>query len=76
MAELTLEERVLALEQQMAALRTGEDKKGRNKDWRRTIGMFTGDEGMLELFEEAMKIRQQDRKEARQHSPPRRRTKT
>ena len=38
------------------------------EDWRRTIGMFTDDPGMLEVFEEAMKIREADRERARRGS--------
>jgi hypothetical protein len=42
------------------------------KDWRRTIGAFTDDVGMQEIFKEAMKIREQDRKRTRAKKPPKR----
>ncbi len=62
MAQLALEKRVAVLEQQVAQLSAnGAAAKPGEKDWRRTIGMFTGDEGMLQLFEEALKIREADR---------------
>jgi hypothetical protein len=35
------------------------------KDWKRTVGMFTNDEGMKQLFQEALKIREKDRRQAR-----------
>jgi hypothetical protein len=38
------------------------------KDWKRTIGIFTGDAGMKQLFEEALRIRAQDRRQARLRS--------
>ena len=37
----------------------------RKKDWRRTVGMFTDNPGVLELFADAQKIRKADRKKAR-----------
>jgi hypothetical protein len=44
----------------------------RAKDWRRTIGMFTDNPGMKELFAEAMRLREADRGKARrrQHKKP------
>jgi len=38
---------------------------GHVKDWRRTVGMFTDDPGMKELFAEAIKLREADRRKAR-----------
>ena len=35
------------------------------KDWRSTLGMFTGDPVMRELDEEGRKIREAEREEAR-----------
>jgi uncharacterized protein (DUF433 family) len=35
------------------------------KDWRRTIGMFTDDPGMQELFRDALRLREEDRKRTR-----------
>jgi hypothetical protein len=50
-----LEKRVAQLELQVAKLQselsTSPPKHG--KDWRRTIGMFTDDPGMTEIFEES-----------------------
>jgi hypothetical protein len=68
MAQRPLEERVAALERAVAELREAFANGARPKDWRRTIGMFSGDPGMLEIFEEAMKIREADRARARRRS--------
>jgi hypothetical protein len=40
MAEATLEERVATLEQLVAQLMHTSERTARQKDWRRTIGMF------------------------------------
>ena len=68
-----LEQRVAALERDVADLKRSMAGGGngaavdRTKDWRRTIGMFTGDEVMQQVFEEAMKLREADREKARRH---------
>jgi hypothetical protein len=69
MPPLSLEDRVTALEHELAHLKSRR-VIGREKDWRRTIGMFTDNPGMKELFAEALKLREADRKSAR---PPRQR---
>jgi hypothetical protein len=70
----SLEKRVTQLELQLAKLqselRTSPPKPG--KDWRRTIGMFTDDPGMTEIFEEARKIREVDRRKTRPSATKRR----
>jgi len=60
----TLEERVAKLERTMAELLT-KPREPRRDDWRKTIGMFTGDAVMREIDDEALKIREKDRQEAR-----------
>jgi hypothetical protein len=75
MAEPTLEDRVKALEREVADLRKHLTNGTRSKDWRRTIGMFAGDEMMKEIFDEALKIREKDREKARQRNQPKQRTK-
>jgi hypothetical protein len=65
MARQTLEKRVAALERQVAELKVAVESKGRSKDWRRTVGMFSGDEVMKQIDEEARKIRETDRRRAR-----------
>jgi hypothetical protein len=47
--------------------------KGVGKDWRRTIGIFTDDEGMKSVFQEALKLRDADRKKARSRTARQRR---
>lgn len=64
MAEANLEQRVAALEQQVAELQAALIKGGRKKDWRRTIGMFTGDPVMKRIDKEARKYREEDRRKA------------
>jgi hypothetical protein len=39
-------------------------RKKRTKNWRPTIGIFTDDEGMKQLFAEALRIREKDRQRA------------
>jgi hypothetical protein len=57
-----LEERVAALEQQVSTLLAAQSNGGREKDWRRTLGMFTGDEVMRAIDEEALRYREEDRR--------------
>ncbi len=67
MAELTLEslaKRVEILEQQLAA------SQPKEKDWRRTIGMFADSEFMASVQEEAAKIREADREAGRNSQSP------
>jgi hypothetical protein len=65
MAKSNLEERVAALEREVAELREALANGGPKKDWRRTIGMFTGDEVMKQIDEAARKFREADRERAR-----------
>ena len=64
MPTLSLEQRVAALEQELAELRS-ERRPRRGKDWRRTIGMFTDKPEMAAVFAEAQKLREADRNKAR-----------
>jgi hypothetical protein len=64
MPPLSLEQRVAVLEQELSELKSRRGN-GRDKDWRRTVGMFTDNPGMKELFSEAMKLREADRSKAR-----------
>jgi hypothetical protein len=64
MTQTLLEKRVAALEQEVAGLKATLATKP-HKDWRRTIGMFSDDPGMLQIFHEAMKIREDDRRRTR-----------
>ena len=74
MAQSLLEKRVAALEQEVAGLKASLGTQPR-KDWRRTIGMFSDDPGMLEIFQEAMKIREDDRRRTRPKSARKRKAK-
>ena len=68
MSNATLNERLTALEREVAELKALLTTGDRPKDWRRTVGMFTDDEGMQELFAEAMKLREKDRARARRRN--------
>lgn len=74
MASGSLEKRVAQLELRVAKLQseltTSPPRNG--KDWRRTIGMFTDDPGMKDIFEEARKIREADRRKTRAPTAKRR----
>jgi hypothetical protein len=65
MANASLEERVATLEAQVAQLLRA-NKPRREKDWRRTIGMFTGDEIMWQIDQNALAYREEDRRRARE----------
>jgi hypothetical protein len=65
MARATLEQRVAELERKLAALLANHDTSPRAKDWRRTLGAFTGDEVMKQIFAEGRKIREAERQRAR-----------
>ena len=73
MPPLSLEERVAALEQKVQQL---ENRGARKKDWQKTIGMFTDNPGMQELFADAMKLRETDRKKARRRNRKKQRAKS
>ena len=75
MADKLLEKRVAALEQEVANLRAKLAAAPKKKDWRRTIGMFGDDPGMREIFDEAMKIRDEDRRRTRPKAARKRKAK-
>ena len=58
----TLEERVAALESQVDKLLAAQANGNQQKDWRRTLGMFTGDEVIRAIDEEALRYREEDRR--------------
>jgi hypothetical protein len=64
----SLEDRVTRLEAFVLSL-SGSGNRGKKKDWRRTLGMFTGDEIMKRIDEQALKYRRQDRKKVRRPRP-------
>jgi len=68
MSRATLEERVAALERHVDTLLAVHAGAGRGKDWRRTRGVFTGDDLMKQIFEEGRKIRDAERKRAQPRS--------
>ena len=63
MAAQTLEERVTALEQQVAQLLSQSTWSPTKPDWRSAIGMFADDPIMREIDEEGHRIREADRQQ-------------
>ena len=66
-SELTLDQRVAVLEQEVARLSNLQqsERRPQEKNWRSTLGMFAGDAIMKEIIEEGRKIREQDREQTR-----------
>lgn len=62
---MSLEDRVAILESQVAAMLVGSEGVVRAKDWRRTLGRFSGDETMKRIDEAALQYREEDREKAR-----------
>ena len=73
MSGLTLEQRLAVLEKQMAELKAQKSNGPAEKPWLRTMGMFAGDQGMKEIFDEALKLREKDRQRARRRQTDKRR---
>jgi hypothetical protein len=69
MAQASLEERLKTLEKQIADLQAEVRKLVRPKDWRNVVGMFDGDEVMERMFENARRIREEDRRRTRPKAP-------
>ena len=74
MATSKLEERVKTLEQEVVRLKAVVHESLPTKDWRRTVGMFTGDEVMKRIDEGARMFREANRAKVRR--PARRRRAT
>jgi hypothetical protein len=60
-----LEQRIASIEAELAELKRKVTEPQPQRDWRKTIGAFSGDDGMMEIFEEARKLREADRAKAR-----------
>ena len=73
MSDHSLDQRVAALEHQMANLLAEHANGPQKKDWRRTVGMFTADPGMQALFAEAQGMREVDRRKGRKGQTKKRR---
>ena len=71
MFQATLEERVARLEKRLDELAQGGPANGYSppKDWRRTVGMFKGDPIMKEIIDEALRMREEERRRAREQEP-------
>ena len=67
MSQRTLDERVAALELEVARLaqRGPGEKQNPQRDWRSTLDMFANDPIMKEIIDEGRKIRERDREQNR-----------
>ncbi len=68
MADRALEERVARLEKRLDELAGGSafPPQMPTKDWRRTVGMFRGDPIMKEVIDGALRLREEERRLARE----------
>ncbi len=71
MSHTNVEERISALERTVAELVQSRQPTGRTKDWRRTVGLFSGSQLMKEIDAAGQRIREQDRQQARRRSSKR-----
>jgi hypothetical protein len=72
MTQQTLEVRVARLEQQVNLL-MGERPDGNRAgvdDWKQTVGMFRGDPVVGEMIDESRRLREEDRRRARETTEP------
>ena len=69
-----LAKRVSELEREIAALKL-QAMAAPEKDWRKTIGMFTGDDVMKQIDAAGAAIRQKERDAARRKKPSRKHVK-
>ena len=67
---VTLEERLARVEQLLDDLIRKSERPKREKDWRRTVGMFDDDPVMKEIIDEGRRIREEDRQAPRDESHP------
>ena len=58
----SIEERILKLEEAVFQA----NAHGRQKDWRRSVGMFKNDPAMKEIIDEAARMREEERRLARE----------
>jgi hypothetical protein len=65
MLNSSLTQRVAVLEQQVAELKAQAASGGDRKPWLRVQGIFAGNDRMKEIFDEALKLRDADRRQAR-----------
>jgi hypothetical protein len=73
MSQTSVDQRISALERAVAGLIQLRGPADRVKNWKRTVGMFSGNELMKEIDAAGRKIREQDRRRVRRRSIKRRR---
>ncbi len=73
MSQTNVEERISALERTVAKLVELQGRGRRDRDWKRTVGMFSGNELMKQIDAAGREIREQDRRRARRRPSKRRR---
>jgi len=72
MAQTNVKKRLSALERAVAGLVESRRPADRAKNWRRTVGMFSGNELMEQIDAAGQKIREEDRRRARRRGSKRR----
>lgn len=70
MPSATLEDRIAALEKQVASMLAGQKA---TKDWRNAIGLFSGNELMKEIDAAGRAIREEERRKPRRRATGRKR---
>ncbi len=75
MTQRSSQERVTALEKEVAELKRSGANGKQPMDWRSVVGMFGDDEGMKRIFENALAYREKDRARARRRPGSKRRAK-
>ena len=68
-----LEQRLTKLENEVSTLRA--EVQGTKPGWQRAVESLTGDEGLQDVFAEAMKLREKDRQKSRNRRTPSRKPK-
>jgi hypothetical protein len=68
MVPQTLETRVARLEEQMNLLQGGQTGQSQPTadDWKQSVGMFRGDPIVQEMLDESRRMREEDRRRARE----------
>ena len=73
MSEQDLEKRLSELEKKVDRLVRAKSRGTKKKDWRSSIGMFTGNELMKEIDAAGAAIRERERRQARRRPSAKRR---
>ena len=73
MSSRDLEKRIAALEEQVRNLTLANGARELSRDWRKTLGMFSGNDYMKQIDAAALAFRERDRRRARRKPSAKRR---